>query len=309
MLSDTIRILNFDNSLISQKNLIKRYNPDILDLKRIGPASRLWADRRTAHEIRSVLDKGKKNEITFLGSGDFHHISRFLIEQFDDPITIFIFDHHPDWDMLPPKSACGSWVTETLKNSNVRKVILCGISSDDISSLMIHSGNLRSLAEDRLEIYPYAHRPARNVFRHVPPNISLHVKRKWMRSDIFWNEIKNKNLKEFFLSVLSRLETKRAYVSIDKDCLKAEHALTNWEEGSFDLSELLLILGLIKENMDICGVDITGDYSVPETAGWVKTICSLIDHPKNYTAKGKPETYICSVNEQTNMKLLEVLKG
>ncbi len=307
MLSESIRILNFDDSLIEQNNLIEQFSPEIVDLKRIGPASRLWLSAGAAREVTKALEPAKKNSITFIGSGDFHHISSLLIGQFDEPISIIIFDHHPDWNMLPPSAACGSWVTKILEKRNVKKVILCGISSSDISSLSIYSANLRSLSGNRVEIYPYAHQPTINVFKHVPSNRSIRIKRKWLCRDIYWQGLRGRNLEEFFLNVLSEVETKRVYVSIDKDCLKADYALTNWEEGCFDLSELLLLLRMIKEHMDICGVDIAGDYSAPKLAGWFKTICSLIDHPNNYTAKGQNAASIRSINGQTNIKLLKAL--
>jgi len=263
----------------------------------------------TAEKIRKTLDPSLKTSVTFLGSGDFHHISSLLIRQFNEPISVIIFDYHPDWDILPPKFGCGSWVSRILEMPNVRKVILLGVSSEDISSFSMQTANLAALKENRLEIYPYSHSPSKVFFRAVPENISFEMHRHLLRSSIVWQELKNKNLNDFFSKLIQRLPTRNAYVSIDKDCLASGHSLTNWEEGCFSLDELLLLLGLIKEKMEVAGLDITGEYSPPYFAGKIKEIFSKLDHPGDYSAKGKPQETINSINEKTNIAILERLEA
>jgi arginase family enzyme len=302
-----VRILDFDSSLTQQHNLIQRFNPSITDLRQIGPDCRLWMNAATAAKIRKSLDLSLKHSVTFLGSGDFHHISSLLIRQFDEPISVIIFDYHPDWDILPPKFGCGSWVSRILEMPNVRKVVLLGVSSEDISSNGMRTANLAALKEDRLEIYPYAHPSTKVFFRPVPENISFELHRHLLHSGIIWQELKNKNLNDFFPKVIQRLPTRKVYVSIDKDCLSSGYSLTNWEEGCFSLDELSLLLGLIKEKMEIAGLDITGEYSPPYFANKIKALFSRLDHPRDYPAKGKPQETINSINEKTNIAILERL--
>ncbi len=102
---------NFDGSLFRQTRLIERYRPDIIDLYGIGPSCRLWANKKTAAAIQAALQPQAQHAITFLGSGDFHHMSHLLVRQFAEPLTLIVFDFHPDWDILPPRLGCGSWVT------------------------------------------------------------------------------------------------------------------------------------------------------------------------------------------------------
>src|SRR5689334_1873863 len=109
MLSGTVRILNFDDSLIVQKTLLKKISPNVVDLKRFGLESRVWLNQKVAKEIYSGLDPELRNCLTFLGSGDYHHLSSLLIQQFEEPLTVIVFDHHPDWDIVPPRLACASW--------------------------------------------------------------------------------------------------------------------------------------------------------------------------------------------------------
>lgn len=308
MLSSRVRILNFDNSLTQQAQLLKRFTPSVIDLTQIAPSCRLWLGCKEIDKIRKLLDSGHKNEVTFLGSGDFHHISRLLIEQFSNPISVIVFDFHPDWDILPPRLGCGSWISSMLENnSNIEKVILLGVSSEDISNFKIETGGLKFLENNRLEIYPYVHKPSRVFSKKVPKNISLKAEKSLWGKKIYWSELKGKNLADFALSLASRLKGKHVYISIDKDCLQQDYALTNWEEGLFSLEELLMILKVMKENLDIVGVDITGDYSHPVYNCSLKAFFSRLDHPRIIAAEQLVASVVNSVNEATNIRILETL--
>lgn len=308
MLARRVRILNFDDSVVSQKKLIERLDcPEIVDFKEIGTSCRLWANKKTADRIKKSLNPEFKHSITFLGSGDYHHISGLLLEQFPEPITLIVFDYHPDWDILPPALGCGSWVTYALRNENVKKAVLLGVSSEDISSIRIQTGNLNSLKHDRVEIYPCAHKPTIVLLRRLPRNISVRVEKGPGCRTIFWRELKDKNPADFMLELIkNRISTKQVYVSIDKDCLQPDYALTNWEEGCVSLDELLTMLKLIRDNLDIVGLDITGDYSTPKVKGMVKSFFSRFDHPKDYSARAAHSAFISSVNERTNIKIMEL---
>jgi arginase family enzyme len=267
----------------------------------------LYSNEKIAKEIIARIGPTSRSSITFLGSGDFHHITSLLLDKFSEEISVISFDDHPDWDILPPKIGCGSWVTRVLNKVNVKKVILMGISSGDISPTLFRMGNYDSLKGDRLEIYPYQHKPTKVFFKNIPRNISADVKKRIFFDEIQWQELKTKNMAEFFLHILRRLPTKKVYVTIDKDCLRAPYSLTNWAEGHLELEELLLMLKFIKENTEIVGLDITGDYSPIKTEGLIRTVITAINHSRDYSAKGKPQSVIDAVNEAANIRVLELL--
>ena len=199
---NSVRILNFDNSVTRQKNLIDRFNPSIIDLTDLGPKCRLYSDEKTAELVSSKLDYNSRSAITFLGSGDFHHITSLLASNFSEDVSLISFDHHPDWDTLPPRMGCGSWVTRVLRHNNFKKVILMGVSSDDISPSLSQTGNINSLKDNRTEIYPYHHKPTKVFLKRVHKNISINIRRDLFYDEIRWQEIKGKNIAEFFLQVL-----------------------------------------------------------------------------------------------------------
>lgn len=306
MLSRQIRILDFDNSITGQPDLISRYNPEIIDCGELGPLCRIWLDRKSKQRIQSCLAPESKNKITFLGSGDFHHLSQLLIEQWAEPLSVIVFDNHPDWDILPPMSGCGSWISRVIEQPNILKVVLIGVSASDLDTFGLQTANLYSLRDNRLEIYPYSRPASRVFFRKIPSNISIILKKRWFCREIHWQNLKDNDPVRWFIDLIRRLPSRKVYVSIDKDCLKKEYSLTNWEEGRLDLGELLLMLKLIKDNFDIVGLDISGDFSPLRIKGRLKTLCGNWDHPKDYSAKGKDALSINSINEQTNLRILEL---
>jgi len=309
MLIQGIRLLDFDGSVKSQNKLILKYNAEVLDLKDLASASRLWMNQRTADLISKRIKGSSFNKATFLGSGDFHHLSSLLLNQINEPLTLIVFDFHPDWDILPPRLGCGSWVTQALKNKYISKCLIIGASSTDLSWPLIQSANLNSLNNDRLEIYPYLHNSTRVFLRNIPENKSVSFQKSFLSTKISWSNLKYKNLDEFFRSLVLALETKKAYVSIDKDCLLNDYALTNWEEGRLSLDQLLIMLRMIKNNLDIVGLDITGDYSKNSAIGIVKGVISRLDHPQVVKADNLPQDFITAINESTNLKILEVLNS
>lgn len=290
MLSKAVRILNFDDSLLEQKNLLRQFSPTIVDLKSLGPQCRIWGNTKIFQNIKSSLNPSLRNSITFIGSGDFHHVSNILVEQFSNPLTVIVFDHHPDWDVLPPKLGCGAWVSRVLERNNIAKVILLGISSEDISSPAIYTGNVKAFEKKRLEIYPYQHSPTR-----------------FFLQKIHWQELKQANLHNFTLQLANKVPTDDIYISIDKDCLKRQYALTNWEEGCLELDELLTMLKIIKQKRNIVGLDVTGEYSPVILTSQIKKLVSRFDHPQNYSAQGHPKDFVNATNEATNLKILDCL--
>jgi len=307
MLKPNIRILDFDGSVKAQPNLLLKYPHQVISLTDLACGSRLWMNTHMRKTIQERVGAGGKDSVTFIGSGDFHHISSLLVSQFTEPISLINFDFHPDWDILSPRYSCGAWVNQALKNKNILKCVLVGISSDDISSPWIQSANLGAFKNDRLEIYPYIHGATTVFLRKVPENRSLKLRKNFFSTKISWEELKGRNLGDFFSSVIKNLPAKKVYVSIDKDCLSSSYALTNWEEGKLALSELLLMLKLIRDNLDIVGLDVTGDYSPVEVRGLLKSLISGWDHPREIAAQKYSPEEILHLNESTNLKILETL--
>lgn len=304
MLDKGIYVLNFDNSIIRQQKLLAQYPCEVVELTKLASSARLYMPPALREKISGFLKPREKNYPVFLGSGDFHHISEILTSQINEPASLIVFDFHPDWDILSPRFGCGSWVCQALKNKNISKCVLIGMGSSDLSAPTLETANLGALGNNRLEIYPCRHNPSQVFSRKVPSNYSIDVNQRLFFSKITWHQLAGLDLEEFTLKLIKRLPTPKAYISIDKDCLKNDFALTNWEEGVLRLEELLTMIRLLCQHLDIIGLDITGDYSVCEIKNGIKSFISRLDHPKRLAAHKYPADVITAVNEQTNLKIL-----
>jgi hypothetical protein len=139
----------------------------------------------------------------------------------------------------------------------------------------------------------------------VPQNRSISVGKGLFSNEISWHQLEKEDLADFTLKLIRSLPTKKVYISIDKDCLRKESALTNWEEGLMGLDQLLIMLRVMRQNLDIIGLDVVGDYSTVKIPGRIKALISRLDHPKEPSANNYSADLIRSVNEQSNLAILQ----
>ena len=121
-----------------------------------------------------------------------------------------------------------------------------------------------------------------------------------------WRELRA-DPRRIFAETIAQLAGRRVYVSVDKDCLTAAAALTNWEEGRLDVEWLLAFLGTLRRECEIVGQDVTGEYSSGPIPDRWKAWCSDFDHPKDFSARGRPPEEIARVNGRTNQRIVEAL--
>ena len=195
------------------------------------------------------------------GSGDFHHLTALRLRLFIEPIVLVSFDNHPDWDVRPPKWACGGWVNRALELPSIRHVSVWGCGNFECWWPHQIFGNRRAERAEILEVHPWADdRPAKDQQR---------------RGAILRN-----NWRERFEDFSKSLAGENIYVTIDLDCLRAEEAVTNWESGRFTAADLEWALRKLRESGRIAGGDICGAYSSPNYARWKQRFAAEFDRPK-----------------------------
>jgi hypothetical protein len=291
-----IRILNFDSSIVNQKNLLAKYgcspySVEMVDMSDYGPVVRSWLGGRDLPELRRRLGSSGRNKITLYGSGDFHHISALLTEQFDEDFCVIVFDLHPDLDGMPPMFSCGSWVNLITRQKAVKKVVMLGPSSDDLTFPNNLTFNFSYFKDGRVELYPFYHEPSVTAFKRI-----------------IWDNLRDKDIKKFTADIIKRLPSKNIYISVDKDCLKWDYAVTNWEPGLVSLDWLLEALRALRDNANVIGMDITGDYSPVVTRSGIKRFFIDRDHPPQLAGKMDRDE-IDRINEATNLKILGLFLG
>jgi len=195
------------------------------------------------------------------GSGDFHHLTALRLRFVAEPMVLVSLDNHPDWDVRPPKWACGGWVSRALELPNVRCVSVWGCGNFECWWPHQIFGNRRAERAGILEVHPWADdRPLKDRQRK--------------------GAILRENWRNRFEEFAKGLAGENVYVTIDLDCLRIEQAVTNWESGRFTVADLEWALGKLRESSRIIGGDICGAYSPPHYARWKQRFAAEFDRPK-----------------------------
>jgi hypothetical protein len=235
-------------------------NLPTLDARKWGPKLRFSAPERVIEEFYRALGE-QVGPFVLYGSGDFHHLSALWLRRITEPFILVSFDNHPDWDIRPPKWCCGNWLNRALDLSQLDRISVWGCGNFECWWPGQIFGNRRAEKQGRLDVHPWAdHRPAKDQSR------SGAIRRENWRA----------KLEEFATEIASRA----VYVTIDLDCLRAEAATTNWENGQFDVSDVVWALRTLRSHARIVGGDICGAYSTPVYARWKQRFAANFDHPK-----------------------------
>jgi hypothetical protein len=231
-----------------------------LDATTWGPPLRFSAPTRLVEKFYREYEQQLAPFLLY-GSGDFHYLSALWIRRVTGPVVLVSFDNHPDWDVRPPKWGCGGWVNRALELPHVQRISIWGCGNFECWWPHQIFGNLRAERAGRLEVHPWAdERPLKNRGRR--------------------GAILRDNWREHFESFVKNLCGADVYVTIDLDCLRADEALTNWENGRFAIADLVWALAELRNASRIIAGDICGAFSKPAYARWKQRFASELDHPK-----------------------------
>jgi len=255
-----------------------------VDARRWGPRVRFSAP---AAEIEDFYQEVESRLAPFVvyGSGDFHHLTALWLRRLNRPTTVVSFDNHPDWDIRPPKWACGGWVNRALELPEIEKVSVWGCGNFECWWPGRIFGNNRSERSGRLEVHPWA--DDRSTKDRARRGAILHT--DW---------------REKFERFADSPDGTDVYVTVDLDCLRSEEALTNWENGRFSVEDVGWAIAHLAEKNRIVGGDICGAWSPPAFARWKQRFASEMDHPK---LPGRNPIIVRQTNLATLQRLLPVL--
>ncbi|HET7561535.1 MAG TPA: hypothetical protein VFJ87_04050 [Rhodanobacteraceae bacterium] len=252
-----------------------------VDLDGLGPALRLWSRRKHIAAARQRLAAAGDPHptLTFLGSGDFHHLAALLIERVHEPFTVLHFDNHPDWVRLAPRWHCGSWVNRVLALPSVQRVVTVGPCSDDLVNPGRKGGNWRALDSGKLVLFPWQHAPSR-----LRRRIADGPGHAWSGGWIHWRNLAERQLEDAVALVLDAIPTPAVWITIDKDVLPEHEAVTNWDQGQMPLQALEAMLRAVGACKRILGADVCGEYTPPRHRNWLKRLEAWRDQPARAAA-------------------------
>lgn len=293
-------LLHLDEALDHQP-LLRERRGAMVDARDLGPALRLWsrpkALSRLTERLRRDLPTSAEADLIFAGSGDFHHVSPLLISRAIEaaggkPLTVLHFDNHPDWVKFSNGMHCGSWVATAARLPGVARVITIGVCSGDIDHPETKRADMSLIADRRVELYPYLAPDGGPVYRVGDQN---------------WPSIAAMGEAAFIELLVSRIETDAVYVTVDKDVLRAEDAVTNWDQGRLSLDGLRTMIRAAAQRARIVGMDVVGDWSPPRygpdlLSAALKRGEAFLDQPR----RGPSPDLARQVNEAANLDLLDL---
>lgn len=238
---------------------------DVLGLPTV--AAHEWGPRLRFSSPGSVIEefyaayRERVGRFILYGSGDFHHLSALWLRRIEEPFVLVSFDNHPDWDIRPPRWCCGNWLNRALDLKPLKRISVWGCGNFECWWPAQIFGNRAAERAGILEVHPWADdRSAKEQKRR--------------------GAIRRENWRAKFEEFASGLAGLPIYITIDMDCLRSDAATTNWENGRFDVSDVVWALQTLRARSRLIGGDICGAYSKPVYARWKQRFAANFDHPK-----------------------------
>ena len=296
------RILDFDGSVTSQSKLVEQLGSrlEVVDLRALGPAVRYLPSKKSAAEFDAALSSLGPVDLTFTGSGDFHHATASSLRNLGEKLSLIVIDQHSDWIGSSP-CPCGSWLIDALRLPHVARVVVIGTEAKSIEGWKIMHGPVGEILSGRVELYPFSARASRCLGRRRGELTCGALRRGMFWTDLHWHTVADNDWTSLIGRIIDGLPTPSVYLSIDKDCLTPEHALTNWGNGRLTLDRVLQAVRMFAQRARIVGADITGEYSPIQVENRLMMAMALKIHPR--VPDPKPDEL--TRNEDTNLALVE----
>ena len=297
-----LRILDLDGGLTVQPSL-RRQRPEIAPCQNWGPRIRLACSfgrfRRFEASLAGRLATSSACDpwLTFIGSGDFHHVSLALVKRLTEPVNLLVIDNHPDWMRGIPILHCGTWLWHASRLPHVRRIYHVG-GDVDFDNAYRYFAPWPALTSGAITVFPgvrsyrgcgwsgVQHAPLRST-RAAPAAVE--------------------RIRHLLEPHAEHLSSCPLYISLDKDVLATDDAIVNWDSGHLTLTEVRDVLACFIQvaNDRVAGMDVVGDWSTVSVKGWLRHLLHYTEHPLLRIAPHEA----LSVNDRTNQALLETLSA
>lgn len=193
-----------------------------------------YCDQEAMEILTEQIKKYPLKGIHFLDSGNYHYLTRIWIDRIRQPFRLLVFDNHTD---LQPAAfgsilSCGGWIDHALSDlAFLEEVVLVG--PDTASWLEVE--------EDKRKKIKFLSR----------------------------EKIAEMEDQEWYTFFQSLSMDHPWYLSIDKDILCTEEAVTGWSQGDLRLQTLINALRSFRESCGmqksvLLGADICGECAPKE---------------------------------------------
>jgi hypothetical protein len=291
-----VRILDLDGSLTAQAEVAAGRR--VIGARVWGPRIRLACGFRRFHRFEAALaallggEHDRTPPITFLGSGDFHHVSLAMVRRLREPFNLLVIDNHPDWMCGVPFLHCGTWLRHASLLPLARRVFHVG-GDVDFDNYYRWLAPWRRLREGRIAVLPAIRRFRGGAWAGVPHEPARPSP----------GEPANRaRIEEMLRPFRADLARHPLYISLDKDVLRADAAVVNWDSGHLTTPELENVLDAFTEAAlgRLAGMDVVGDWSPVRVRGALGALFHLTEHPR----LSIDPSLAARVNERLNLRLI-----
>jgi arginase family enzyme len=271
------RILDLDGSLLRQKLLIQQSQATILPLEDRGPSIRLACGHGSFRRFQDRLthltgsERDSRPFLSFIGSGDFHHISLALLRRLRGPCNLLVLDNHPDWMRGIPFLHCGTWLYHAAQLSGVRRIFHIGgdVDFDNAYRWLAPWSMLRS---GKIVVSPSR--------RHFEGRQWARIKHGSLRQRAE-EPTERERIEDWLAPFRADLADFPLYISLDKDVLTASETSVNWDSGHLRTREALNVAQAFLDASDgnLAGMDVVGDWSPVRVRGLFRRFLHWTEHP------------------------------
>ena len=269
-----VAILNFSKIYDQESFYRSDKSSHFVDLSGISGTNCMCDDEAKKEILKGITDcSGSANEgagssflpygLHYIDNGNYHYVSSIYLSRVKEPFSLIVLDHHPD--MQRPMFdilSCGGWIVDVLDNNEfVRDVHIIGADRGLIDELP---------DADKTKVKFY---DIEDVFGKEPDG-SIKV-----------------SLPDSSFPI---------YLSIDKDVIREDELITNWDQGEAGTEQVLSFVRALKarnvrigdalkeKNWQLLGVDICGECAIDQ--------------------EGVDLDRAIAGNDDFNKKVLEILK-
>jgi len=292
-----IRVLDLDGALTCQEAFVR--GRQVIDgVRPWGPHIRMACSfgrfRRFEQALADMLggESDPGPQLTFYGSGDFHHVSLALVRRLREPFNLLVLDNHPDWMCGVPFLHCGTWVRHASLLPLARRVFHVG-GDVDFDNSYRWMAPWRQLRSGQISVLP--------AFRRFERGVWASIENEPLRPAPLVLTCRER-LDQLMRPMLAELARRPLYISLDKDVLAADEAVVNWDSGRLTMAEVGMILDAftMAAGGQLAGMDVVGDWSSVQVRGWFRALLHLTEHPP----LSIDPSYASWVNQNANLRLV-----
>lgn len=297
-----IRILDLDGAVSSQQEFVRKHQPQVVPLQDWGRRIRIASSFAEYRRFEKACAERWSDDVaapvlTLYGSGDFHHVTLALLRRLREPFNLLILDKHPDWMRGIPLMHSGTWLNHAINLPNIRRVFHVG-GDLDFDNFFYWFAPWPKLRSGAVTVVPAVRSFTRGRWRDVP--------NRPLRESAYYF-LSAARLTALLAEAGPDLARYPLYITLDKDLMRVDDAIVNWDSGCLELSEVVSVLEGFTNACHgrLAGMDIVGDWSPVRVRGLMRRWLHWTEHP---TLRVDP-VQAAERNGRVNCVLVETLRA